>query len=141
MANIIYTGKTYSSFSGFSDNAIFKMSNGSYWVQTKYKYWYHYAYRPDVVISEENGQTILTVAGHSIPVKRVYDVIESQIDGEFNGWDGNTRYKLTNGQEWQQTEYHYCYKYAYRPDVMIYQIGGKSMMYVDGTQATVKRLY
>ena len=96
MANIIYTGKTYSSFSGFSDNAIFKMSNGSYWVQTKYKYWYHYAYRPEVVISEENGQTILTVAGHSIPVKRVYDVIESQIDGEFNGWDGNTRYKLTS---------------------------------------------
>ena len=34
-------------------------------------------------------------------------VIESQIDGEFHGWDGETIFKLTNGQIWQQAEYGY----------------------------------
>jgi hypothetical protein len=30
------------------------------------------------------------------------DVIESQIDGDFEGWDGETIFKLTNGEIWQQ---------------------------------------
>jgi hypothetical protein len=33
-------------------------------------------------------------------------VVESQIDGDFNGWEGETVVKLVNGQIWQQTEYH-----------------------------------
>jgi hypothetical protein len=30
-------------------------------------------------------------------------VIESQIDGTFQGWSGETVFKLTNGQIWQQS--------------------------------------
>ncbi len=41
------------------------------------------------------------------------NVVESEIDGDFHGWDGNTIFKLVNGQIWQQTEYDYEYEYAY----------------------------
>jgi hypothetical protein len=64
-------------------------------------------------------------------------VIETQIDGEFEGWEGETVVKLTNGQVWLQTEYHYEYHYAYMPDVLIYQSGGGWKMRVDGTDEAV----
>jgi hypothetical protein len=51
-------------------------------------------------------------------------VIETRIDGEFNGWDGETVYKLRNGQIWQQASYHYHYHYAYAPEVTIYPTAG-----------------
>lgn len=140
MSNIVFKGTIESEFTGFDENSVFKLSNGTYWVQAKYEYWYHYAYRPQAVIALENGQYTLTVASHSIPVKRLYDVIESKIDGSFEGWDGEKTYKLANGQVWQQAEYKYQYKYSYRPDVIIYKISGKYIMAVDGTKACVKRM-
>lgn len=69
-------------------------------------------------------------------------VIESQIEGEFNGWDGETIFKLANGQIWQQSSYAYTYHYAYRPEVTIFQSGGACKMKVKGVNdsITVKRL-
>src|SRR6266498_1375021 len=46
--------------------------------------------------------------------------IETQVNGEFTGWSGETIYKLRNGQIWQQASYHYHYHYAYAPAVTIY---------------------
>jgi len=46
--------------------------------------------------------------------------IEARIDGDFNGWTGDTVYKLQNGQIWQQASYHYHYHYAYSPEVTIF---------------------
>lgn len=68
--------------------------------------------------------------------------IESQIDGTFEGWSGETVFKLTNGQIWQQSSYAYTYHYAYRPEVLIYSGGGGCMMKVDGVSdsISVKRL-
>lgn len=37
------------------------------------------------------------------------------VDGEWEGWDGETRVTLSDGSEWEQIEYHYEYRYAYRP--------------------------
>lgn len=51
------------------------------------------------------------MTGQSILVRCLSSVTENQIDGIFNGWKGDTKYRLTNGQKWQQFEY----KYAYRP--------------------------
>lgn len=70
------------------------------------------------------------------------DVIESNIDGEFNGWDGETIFKLANGQIWQQSTYAYTYHYAYRPKVMIINNNGRYLMQVEGVSGTiqVKRL-
>jgi len=65
------------------------------------------------------------------------DVIESQIDGDFEGWEGETIVKLTNGQIWRQSEYHYNYHYAFRPNVTIFKTGSGYKMMVDGTDRAV----
>lgn len=64
-------------------------------------------------------------------------VIETQIDGDFEGWEGETIVKLMNGQIWQQTEYHYHYHYAFMPKVLIYRSGGGYKMKVEGVEKAV----
>ena len=59
-------------------------------------------------------------------------VIESSIDGEFTGFEGEKVFKLLNGQVWQQSDFYYHYSYAYGPRVMIYPANGGWMMKVDG---------
>ena len=69
-------------------------------------------------------------------------VVESQIDGEFTGWSGDTIFKLRNGQIWQQSSYAYSYRYAYAPKVLIYSSGAGYKMKVDGvsSEISVQRL-
>jgi len=64
-------------------------------------------------------------------------VIESKIDGKFEGWEGETIVKLMNGQIWQQTEYYYHYHYAFMPEVLIYKSGGGWKMKVEGIDRAV----
>ena len=65
-------------------------------------------------------------------------VIESHIEGEFEGWDGETIFKLDNGQIWQQDSYAYTYHYAYHPKVLIYKDGLRYKMKVDGVDSTIE---
>jgi hypothetical protein len=65
------------------------------------------------------------------------DLIESQIDGDFEGWEGETIVKLMNGQIWQQSEYYYHYHYAFMPEVLIYKSGGFWKMRVEGVDKAV----
>lgn len=134
----IYSGKIAGAFYGFNSNQLFKLANGTYWIQSKYRYWYHYKYRPQAVIVEVNGQFILTVEGQSIPVRRVHEVWESRIAGRFEGWRGDTIYKLENRQIWQQSVYKYEYKYALRPDAIVFKLGSRYIMRVVGTEAEVR---
>lgn len=64
-------------------------------------------------------------------------VIDTEISGEFEGWSGETIFKLSNGQIWQQAEYDYEYEYEYNPKVMIYRKGGEYRMKVEGLEVTV----
>ncbi len=64
-------------------------------------------------------------------------VIESNISGTFNGWTGETIFKLQNGQIWQQSSYDYHYTYAYAPKVLIYPSGGGHKMQVEGSSDTI----
>ena len=64
-------------------------------------------------------------------------VIESKIDGDFEGWEGETIVKLMNGQIWQQTEYHYHYHYAFMPEVLIFKSGSGHKMWVKGVEKAV----
>ena len=77
----------------------------------------------------------------SAPPKAVRPIcaptIESTISGEFNGWEGETIFKLDNGQIWQQAEHDYTYSYAYRPDVTIYQTSGGCRMKVEDEEETI----
>jgi hypothetical protein len=63
--------------------------------------------------------------------------IESNISGDFNGWEGETVFKLDNGQIWEQAEYDYTYSYSYRPDVTIYQVSGGCRMKVEDEEETI----
>jgi hypothetical protein len=63
--------------------------------------------------------------------------IESAITGEVEGWDGETIFKLDNGQIWQQAEYDYTYFYEYHPDVTIYQTRAGCRMKVEDETETV----
>lgn len=63
--------------------------------------------------------------------------IESAITGEVHGWDGETIFKLDNGQIWQQAEYDYTYFYEYHPDVTIYQTMAGCRMKVEDEDETI----
>jgi len=65
-----------------------------------------------------------------------------QFSDEFHGWDGETIFKLDNGQIWQQAEYDYTYTYLYRPDVTIYETRAGCRLKVEDEDETilVKRL-
>lgn len=65
-------------------------------------------------------------------------VIETRIDGDFEGWEGETIFKLMNGQIWQQSDYKYSYHYAFMPEVLIYRSGGSYKMKVDGVRESIR---
>lgn len=81
-------------FTGFDDGMIFEFTDGSCWLQSDYRYWYHYAYRPHVNFLRKGGRLYLHLEGtdRAIAVSQVTDVIKSQVNGDFKGWDGETIY-------------------------------------------------
>lgn len=70
------------------------------------------------------------------------NVYQGTIDGDFNGWDGGTIFKLTDGSIWQQASYAYTYHYSYMPSVIIYSRNGITYMKVEDVDDVipVKRL-
>ncbi len=71
------------------------------------------------------------------PTVYAQKAIEAQIDGEFEGWEGETVVKLMNGQIWIQAGCHYEYHYSYNADVVLYQSDGVWRMKVDGMREAV----
>jgi hypothetical protein len=64
-------------------------------------------------------------------------IVQSKIDGAFTGWDGDSVYKLLNGQWWHQTEYKYIYDYAFNPNIEIFRTARGYEMKVEGVQGSV----
>lgn len=56
---------------------------------------------------------------------------DKKIEGEFNGWDGDSIFELTDGSRWQQKKYKYKYKYKYRPRVKIWKDGSHYYLEVE----------
>ncbi|WP_283705697.1 hypothetical protein [Clostridium perfringens] len=125
-------------FYGYNDGMLFKLVNGQLWMQSRYKYRYCYSYRPRVDIISENNRFYIKpeCMDEKAEVVRV-NYIEDYIDGEFNGWEGETIFKLQNGQIWQQDEYDYEYNYEYSPNVLIYDSGCGWRMKVEGIESTI----
>ena len=134
-----------------NNGEIFKLSDGSLW-EVKYEYEYLYEYYPKVVICPSRGK--LSIKGKVLDVLKIKaapstkskpktqnasdpKVIESQIDDDFEGWEGETIVKLINGQIWEQSEYYYHYHYAFMPKVIIYKTEGGYKMKVDGIEKSV----
>lgn len=129
-------------FEGFDDEVLFKLTDGTYWVQDEYKYWYHYSYCPEALILRRANRFYIQVARQNeiVPIRQIYNVIESKINGEFKGWEGETTYQLMNGQVWKQVAYKYQYKYAYMPRALVYEASSGMVMQVEGTRAKVRRI-
>ncbi len=70
------------------------------------------------------------------------DIFESRIAGVFEGWSGDTVFRLRNGQVWQQSSDSVARHHAEMPGVLIYRSGIGYKMKVDGVDQTisVKRL-
>jgi hypothetical protein len=62
-----------------------------------------------------------------------------RVNGAWTGWDGKTVVTLTNGSKWQQAEYFYQYRYAYRPEVSV--VNGKMLVAGMRKAVRVRRIY
>lgn len=60
--------------------------------------------------------------------------MRKQVEDSWEGWDGDTVVRLTDGSVWRQAEYHYEYRYSYRPQVIM----DGDTMYVDGMRRGVR---
>jgi hypothetical protein len=137
-----------------NDGEIFKLSDGSIW-EVKFEYEYLYEYYPRIIICP--SKNFISIKGKKLSVQLIKkgsgsgnaifkksgnDVIESRIDGEFEGWEGETIFKLTNGQVWQQTDFQIKIAIKLMPKVLIYKTGSNYKMQVEGIEKsiTVKRL-
>jgi hypothetical protein len=60
--------------------------------------------------------------------------MKKQVEDEWNGWDGDTVVKLTDGSVWRQEEYHYEYRYSYQPQVTL----AGNVMHVDGMSRAIR---
>lgn len=139
---IVSKGYIEGDFEGWDGETIFELSDGTYWIQASYSYLYHYAYCPQAMVIKYGNYFFLKVDGINeiIPVKPVEKVIKSKIEGNFNGFEGNSIYRLLDGSIWQQIDGKYQYKYAYSPNVLVYKFGKIWKMNVKGITVTVIRL-
>lgn len=63
---------------------------------------------------------------------------EMRLEGDSEGFDGETIFELTNGQKWKQVEYYYNYRYRYRPIVKIYKDGMRYYLELEGISRKVR---
>lgn len=124
------------------DDEIFQLSDGSLW-QVKYEYEYLYSYYPTVIICGTRGKLIIDEKTLNIlPLTSgdegtTAEVVESHIEGEFDGWEGDTIVALINGQIWEQVDSYYHYHYEYMPTVFIYNSESGYKMRVEGIDRSV----
>ena len=85
------------------------------------------------------GSELSSENGLSMPPA---EVVHTCIDGEFEGWQGDTIFKLCNGHIWQQASWAWHWHWAYRPEVVIVHTSGGYKMVVEGVEGSiyVKRL-
>ena len=126
-----------------NNEEIFKLSDGSIW-EVKYEYEYLYEYYPSITACPEQG--FIIVDGKKLNAMKISGgasssndsgLIETRIDGEFEGFEGDTIFKLLNGQIWQQIDGRYKYKYKYSPRVTIIVNGNTGKMSIDGIDKSI----
>ena len=77
-------------------------------------------------------------SGKSVQVQEVTNFMSTCIDGNFEGWDGDTVFELCNGQIWQQSSFDFKFSFKFRPSVLIYEdVFGGFRMKVEGIADTI----
>jgi len=135
-----YTTQIDGEFTGYHEDAIFRLTNGQVWQQSKYKYNYYYAYRPRVCINEINGQHLMSVEGmsQSVEVKLISLITEGRIISDFKGYNSGERFKFQNGRIWIQIESKHKYHYAHMPNAVVVNGLNGTQLYVDGMEDSVR---
>lgn len=59
-------------------------------------------------------------------------VKRGQLEGDFEGFDDEMIFELTDGSVYYQSSYKYNYSFSYRPNVKIYSNGYSKIIVVDG---------
>ncbi|MGB1051321.1 MAG: hypothetical protein ACPGYF_05105 [Chitinophagales bacterium] len=70
--------------------------------------------------------------------EKLHSYYHTQIEGEFEGWDGATKFRMMDGQIWQQSTYDYHYYYAYSPRVFMYNYNGSWFLKVENDSRIVE---
>jgi hypothetical protein len=120
----------------YSPGLLIKTRSGHYYEivdKTKFK---NTVPNPTVTVYKEGKKKYyLVIQGIDIPIEagRIQEVIESNINGDFKGWEGATAFSLVNGETWVQDEFGSLFANLYRPKVFIYRAAnGTYKMRVEG---------
>jgi hypothetical protein len=133
-------GNGNSTISGtISGGYIFKTISGKYYIAEPLSVQIVVAILPSAKIYQKESffKLIIEDFGEPVICKKLENVIKTQISGEFKGWEGETIFKLMNGQIWKQATYSYLYHYSYSPDVLIYKLNGSWTMRVADVDETI----
>jgi hypothetical protein len=131
-----------------NNGEVFKLSDGSVW-EVLFEYEYLYEYYPTITACPDNNFIVLD--DKKLSAKPISggsgsgmsgSVIESNINGNWHGWQGGTIIQLTNGQIWEQVGLALSLSLGLGNDVLIYEKSGGYYMMVDGEDEAVmvKRL-
>lgn len=80
---------------------------------------------PDVTVLKSGKSYKLVIEDFDEPVicEKLDLITNSSIDGDFEGWEGETTVILSNGEVWKQYEYKYEYSHSYNPEVWVLSDG------------------
>ena len=67
-------------------------------------------------------------------------IFNGWITSDFEGFDDEKIFEMSDGSTWQQAEYKYWYHYAYMPKAKIISENGRTELHVDGNYVRVTRL-
>jgi len=93
--------------------------------------------QPQVVVYQDGKKYRIKIEGIDklLTCNKIQEVIESNIDGYFKGWDGNTTFTLINQQEWiQDNPTRTIFANLYRPAVLIYLTAEGYKMKIAGVE-------
>ncbi len=90
---------------------------------------------PEILVYQEGKKLKMKIQGIEklLTCNRLQEVIENYIDGNFRGYDGNSSFKLVNGDVWKQ-DYTTGNVFAnlFRPAVTIYLSSEGYKMKIEG---------
>lgn len=90
---------------------------------------------PEILVYQEGKKYKMKIQGIEklIAVNKLQEVIESNIDGNFKGYDGNSSFRLVNQDVWKQ-DYPTgtVFTNLFRPAVIIYLSSEGYKMIIDG---------
>ena len=128
-------------FGNSSFGRVILLSDGSVWkIAPLYQHLSSiWLYAQDVTVIGLGGRRAKLIYDDDVAEAQLLGVRSrsASIDGDFEGWDGDTIVKLADGTLWKQSGGHYEYSYSYSPQVIVLNNEYGVSMLVDGTTEPV----